>query len=138
MSQSDPTDNALAAIASILDQPEVHREPEKPAVEDKPAARQPIEAHPIEAHGYSRIGPGPMAAIRFKWTVRVDNGDFYVDETIGENSNPVVTGPMSREAAIQLVDDRESDARRRFEHLKSEMTGRSAAANLVRKDSGEA
>ena len=138
MSQSDPTDNALAAIASILDQPEVHREPEKPAVEDKPAAHQPIEAHPIEAHGYSRIGPGPMAAIRFKWTVRVDNGDFYVDETIGENSNPVVTGPMSREAAIQLVDDRESDARRRFEHLKSEMTGRSAAANLVRKDSGEA
>ena len=131
MSQSDPTDNALAAIASILDQPEVHREPEKPAVEDKPAA------HPIEAHGYSRIGPGPMAAIRFKWTVRVDNGDFYVDETIGENSNPVVTGPMTREAAIQLVDDRESDARRRFEHLKSEMTGRSAAANLVRKDSGE-
>ena len=138
MSQSDPTDNALAAIASILDQPEVHREPEKPAVEDKPPAHRPIEAHPIEAHGYSRIGPGPMAAIRFKWTVRVDNGDFYVDETIGENSNPVVTGPMAREAAIQLVDDRERDARRRFEHLKSEMTGRSAAANLVRKDSGEA
>ena len=36
-----------------------------------------------------------MAAIRFKWTVRLDNGDYYVDETIGENSAPVVTGPMS-------------------------------------------
>ena len=43
-----------------------------------------------------------------------------------------------REAAIQMVDDRESDARRRFEQLKSEMTGRGAAANLARKDSGEA
>ena len=29
-----------------------------------------------------------MAAIRFKWTVRDDNGDYYVDETIGENSTP--------------------------------------------------
>ena len=44
----------------------------------------------------------------------------------------------ARDAAIQMVDDRESDARRRFEQLKSEMTGRGAAANLVRKDSGEA
>ena len=37
-----------------------------------------------------------------------------------------------------MVDDREAEARRRFEQLKSEMTGRGAAANLVRKDSGEA
>jgi hypothetical protein len=45
---------------------------------------------------------------------------------------------MSRDAAIRLVDDRESAARRRFEQLKSEMTGRAAAANLVRRgDSGE-
>jgi hypothetical protein len=79
-----------------------------------------------------------MASIRFKWTVRLENGDYYVDETIGENSTPIVNGPMSREAAIQMVDDRESDARRRFEQLKSEMTGRGAAANLVSKDSGEA
>ena len=34
---------------------------------------------------------------------------------------------MSREAAIQMVDDRESDARRRFEQLKSEMSGRATA-----------
>ncbi len=132
MSQSDPTDNALAAIASILDQPESHREPEKVAVEEQPA---PPPA--IEAAGYSKLGPGPMAAIRFKWTVREDDGAYYVDETIGENSTPLVTGPMTKEAAIKFVDDRESDARLRFEQLKSEMTGRSAAANLVRKDSGE-
>jgi hypothetical protein len=141
VTQSDPTDNALAAIASILDRPESHREPDKPVVaEHGPVAPPPIPVtpSPIEAHGYSRYGPGPMASIRFKWTVRLENGDYYVDETIGENSAPIVSGPMSREAAIQMVDDRESDARRRFEQLKSEMTERGAAANLVSKDSSEA
>ena len=133
MIRSDPTDHALAAIASILDQPESRRETEKAAAlaEQRPVAPPPIPAPPapIEAHGYSRHGPGPMASIRFKWTVRLDNGDYYVDETIGENSAPVVNGPMSREAAIQMVNDRESDARRRFEQLKSEMTGRGIPAN---------
>jgi hypothetical protein len=132
LSQSDPTDNALAAIASILDQPESHREPEKVVVEE-----QPVPPPAVEAAGYTKLGPGPMAAIRFKWTVREDQGAYYVDETIGENSTPLVTGPMTQDAAIKFVDDRESDARLRFEQLKSEMTGRSAAANLVRKDSGE-
>jgi len=141
VTQSDPTDHALAAIASILDQPESRREPEKAAAaEQRPVAPPPIPVAPapIEAHGYSRHGPGPMASIRFKWTVRLENGDYYVDETIGENSAPIVSGPMSREAAIEMVDDRESDARRRFEQLKSEMSGCGAAANLVRKDSSEA
>jgi hypothetical protein len=165
VSQNDPTDNALAAIASILDQPPViPRERERPAAEDLPATPPPLEEAspslavppplegppplepalpleadlPIEPHGYSKVGPGPMAAIRFKWTVREDHGDYYIDETIGENSTPIVIGPMSKDAAIQSVDDREAEARRRFEQLKSEMTGRAAAANLVRKDSGEA
>ena len=172
MSQSDPTDNALAAIASILDQPPViPRERERPAAEEVSATPPPLEesspslavpppleagpppleapappdlppplaaAPPFDANGYSRVGPGPMAAIRFKWTVREDNGDYYVDETIGEHSTPVVIGPMTGDAAVQLVDDRETEARRRFEQIKSEMTGRAAAANLVRKDSGEA
>jgi hypothetical protein len=161
VSQSDPTDNALAAIASILDQPETRREPTRPVAEERqvfppplPTAAEaqapiqphtpvephaPVELHaPIEAHGYSRVGPGPMAAIRFRWTVRLDNGEYYVDETIGENSSPIVSGPMSRDAAVQMVHDREADARRRFEQLKSEMTGRGAAANLARKESGEA
>jgi hypothetical protein len=132
LSQSDPTDSALAAIASILDQPDSHREPEKFAFEDKPADPQPIE--PV---GYAKIGPGPMAAIRFKWAVREEHGAYYVDETIGENSTPIVSGPMTMDDAIKLVDDRESEARQRFEQIKGEMTGRAAAANLVRRDSSE-
>jgi len=44
---------------------------------------------------------------------------------------------MSAGAAVKLVDDRESEARRRFEQLKSEMAGRVAAANVVRNDSSE-
>ena len=133
MSQSDPTDNALAAIASILEKPEPLREAEKPVVvEDKP-----LVPEPVQADGYFRVGPGPMDAIRFKWTVRQDNGDYYVDETSGDDSAPVVIGPMSKDAAIRLADDREYEARRRFEGLKSDMAGRSAAAKLVRKDSGE-
>jgi len=79
-----------------------------------------------------------MAAIRLKWTVRLDNGDYYVDETIGENSSPLVTGPLDRDAAIKLVDDRESAARQRFEQLKSEMTGRRADANPFLKYNAEA
>ena len=133
MNQGDPTDNALAAIASMLDQPEVVGETEKPQSQEKPAA-PPV----VEAHGYSRIGPGPMASLRFKWAVREDHGDYYVDETLGEESSPMVTGPMTRDAAIQLVDDREAEARRRFEQIKAEMAGRSTAAMLDRKDGGEA
>ena len=47
MAQSDPTDHALAAIASILDQPESRREPEKAAaVEQRPVAPPPIPGAP--------------------------------------------------------------------------------------------
>lgn len=99
---------------------------------------KPIAPELIEADGYHKFGPGPMATIRIKWTVRrEDNGDYYVDETIGENLASIVSGPMAKDAAIRFVDERESEARRQFEQLKSEMTGRSAAANLVRKDGGE-
>ena len=133
MDQSDPTDHALAAIASILDHPETLREPEKAAIEEKPAAPE-----VIEAEGYSKMGPGPMAAIRFKWTVRrEDNGEYYVDETIGGNATSVVSGPLAPDDAIRLVNERASEARERFEQIRSEMTGQAAAANLVRKDSGE-
>ena len=80
-----------------------------------------------------------MAAIRFKWTARAAamTGQYYVDETIGENSTPIVSGPLTRTEAIRLVDERESEARQRFQQLKDEMTGRGAVANLVRRDGGE-
>jgi hypothetical protein len=133
LTQNDPTDHALAAIASILDYPEFHREAEKTGVEDKS-----VTLVPREADGYSKIGPGPMAAIRLKWSVRLaDDGAYYVDETIGENSAPAVTGPMTKDAAIRLVDDRESETRRRFEELKSEMAGRSAAALVLQNSGGQ-
>ena len=139
MNQSDPTDHALAAIASILDHPETDREPEKSTVEEQVVA--PVAAvapDPIEADGYSKMGPGPLAAIRFRWTVRRDaNDEYYVDETIGENSAPVVSGPLAPDQAIRFVDDRANEARERFEQIRSEMTGRAAAANLVRRDAGE-
>jgi hypothetical protein len=141
VSQSDPTDNALAAIASILDNPEpqpqqpppLPREATKPAIDE-----QPLAPEHIEADGYHKVGPGPIASIRFKWTARrAENGDYYVDETIGEDSAPVTSGPMGRDAAIRFIDDRESEARQRFENLRSEMTGRSAVTGLVRKDNSE-
>lgn len=134
VAQSDPTDNALAAIASILDNPEPPREAAKPQVEEKLLAPE-----QLEADGYCKVGPGPIASICFRWTARrADDGNYYVDETIGESSAPVTSGPMGRDAAIKLVDDRESEARQRFENLRSEMKGRNAIAGLVRKDSGEA
>ena len=133
MTQSDPTDHALAAIASILDHPEsVHVQ------EKTPAGEASIAPQRSAADGYCKIGPGPMAAIRFKWMVRrADDGHYYVDETIGENSAPVVSGPMSGDAAVRFVNDRESEARRQFESLKSELFGRGAAAALARKDNIE-
>jgi hypothetical protein len=134
LSQSDPTDHALAAIASILDQPEASHEPEKAVAEEKPAV-----SGPVAADGYSRTGPGPMEALRFKWTARrEENGDYYVDETVGENSRPITSGPMSKDAALQFVDDRASESRRRFDQLKSEMTGQTETTeDLARKISGE-
>jgi len=133
VSQSDPTDNALAAIASILDNPEPPRESKSPTVEEHPLAPE-----QLEADGYCKVGPGPMASIRFRWTARrAEDGEFYVDETVGESSVRVTSGPMSRDAAIKLVDDRESEARQRYENLRSEMAGRSAVASLLHKDSSE-
>ncbi|MEA2885067.1 MAG: hypothetical protein QOH32_4323 [Bradyrhizobium sp.] len=123
MNESDPTDHALAAIASILEKPETILPPETPAIAGKPEVIEP--RGPVEADGYSKIGPGPLQAIRFKWTVRRDDdGDYFVDETIGDSSVPISTGPLTGDAAVRLVDERESEARRRFEGIKRDMTAR--------------
>jgi hypothetical protein len=136
LSESDPTDHALAAIASILDKPDSLALPDASAAAEKPAA---AAAEAVEADGYSKMGPGPLPAIRFKWTARRDdNGDYFVDETIGDNSVPISSGPMPKEAAIRFVDERESAARRRYEGIKSEMAARDVSApSLARKDAGE-
>lgn len=123
MNQSDPTDHVLAAIASLLDQPESRSAPENPVPDDTPAGPE-----RSGAEGYCKFGPGPIAAIRFKWSVRREpNGNCYVDETIGESSAPVIAGPMSEDEAIKFVDDRESNARLRFETIRREMRGGAGA-----------
>jgi len=64
---SDPTDHALAAIASILDQPEAHPEPEKAAVEEKP-----IPPELIEADGYHKVGrPAARMMATIMWMRRL-------------------------------------------------------------------
>lgn len=144
MSAIDATKNALATIASILE-PHSHHEPKRPAADEQPRVdgqpvidEQPLVPEPADADGYTKFGPGPMAAIRFKWTVqRGEDGDYYVHETIGELSAPIVSGPMTAEAAVRFVDERESDARRRFEALRTEIASRSAVAELMRGGSGE-
>ncbi len=143
MKSSDPTDHALAAIASIRDNVEDDVDLQAPRSEAERQAIAVIEDKPLapeqpDGDSYFKVGPGPMASIRFKWSVRRgDNDDYFVDETIGENSAAITSGPMSREAAVQMVDDREADARRRFEDLRNEMAGRSAIADVLR-GAGEA
>lgn len=159
MSEIDPTDHALATIASILEHPEpalvireteTIRETEIVVVGEHPAVEEHhvVDEHPVveeqplvpdhtDADGYSKVGPGPMVAIRLKWTVhRGDDGQYYVHETIGEQSVPVVSGPMTSEAAVHFVDEHENEAHRRFELLRSEIAGRSSLADYERK--GEA
>ncbi|WP_193760291.1 hypothetical protein [Bradyrhizobium yuanmingense] len=169
MTEIDPTDQTLATIASILENPEPvlvirkteteivvagEREhiasDEPPIVDEHPAIdeHQLLEEHPVveeqplapehtDADGYSKVGPGPMVAIRLKWTVhRGDDGQYYVHETIGEQSAPVVSGPMTSEAAVRFVDTQQDEAQRRFELLRSEIAGRSSLADYERK--GEA
>jgi hypothetical protein len=124
LNESDPTDHALAAIASILDKPESLSFPESTTAPEQPELVEP--AAPAEPDGYSKSGPGPLAAIRFKWTVRRgDNGDYFVDETIGDSSAPISSGPMAADAAVKLVDQRENEARQRFEGIKRAMAARS-------------
>ncbi|MCK1683151.1 hypothetical protein IVA87_28075 [Bradyrhizobium sp. 147] len=157
MAEIDPTDHALATIASILEHPEPvlavretetemvvagEREhiaaDEQPIVNEHPVVEeQPLVPEHTDADGYSKVGPGPMVAIRLKWTVhRGDDGQFYVHETIGEQSAPVVSGPMTSEAAVHFVDAQEHEAHRHFEELRSEIAGRSSLAEFERK--GEA
>jgi hypothetical protein len=135
LTKGDATDHALATIASILDQPASPPEAAKAIAGEKPED----PAHQATGiDGYSKSGPGPMEAIRFKWSVRRESGDrYFVDETIGENSRSITTGPMSADAAIRFVDDQASEARQRFEALRNEMAGRAAAADILRKGSVE-
>ncbi len=130
MTEGDPTDDALATIASILDQPAFLPGAAKSTSGEPPP--RPVSREGAE--GYSKSGPGPIEAVRFKWTVRREADDrYFVDETIGEGSRSITSGPMSADAAVRFVDDQASEARQRFEALRNEMAGRAAAAEILRR-----
>ena len=132
MTQDDPTDHALAAIASILDHSsekhdnkveEVAPPADVVATVPEPAPVPEPVAPEVDVDSYSKLGPGPLDAIRFRWTARRgDDGLYFVDETIGPNSRPLVLGPMPRGEVVGFIDAREASARRRFDALKNEMT----------------
>jgi hypothetical protein len=144
VSQNDPADEALATIASILDQPEPPRgagkaagETPEPVQEATTSDDAPV-APAADADGYAKVGPGPMEAIRFKWTVRrADDGAYYVDEMIGASSVSVTSGPMTAEAAIKFVDDRVSEANLRFDRLRNEMAARTDEVELIQLGGGD-
>lgn len=126
MSRNDPTDDVLAAIASIFDKSDTPLAAEHPDELTPDASPRPA-AQTRDVEGYSRSGPGPLDAIRFKWTARRDdNGDYFVDETIGAQSRAISSGPMPADEVIAFVDSRVQDARERFERLKNDMTVRPA------------
>lgn len=130
MIKNDPTDHALAAIAEILDGPaadQARAEPETlPHVEAAAATAAAVAAgdeHGID--GYTRLGPGPLDALRFRWRARRDEqGQYFVDETIGATSRPVSVGPIPRDEVVSYIDQREREARERFEALRAEMAQR--------------
>jgi hypothetical protein len=124
LSQSDPTDNALAAIASILDGSEAKSSaPPAAPVDDDTPSPSPAEIEvEVEVDGYSKLGPGPLDSIRFKWTARRDSdGKYYVDETVGDTKRAISTGPMPKHEVIKFIDERERVARERFEELRNEL-----------------
>ncbi|WP_257165217.1 hypothetical protein [Bradyrhizobium sp. SRS-191] len=125
------TEHALATIASILDQPEAARSADKatpPSHSPSPSSHSPSKKAAAtvvsfdQADGYTKLGPGPISAIRFRWTARRGEDGYYVDETVGPTSIAVSSGPMTAEAAVRTVDTRAREAIERFEALKNEMT----------------
>lgn len=99
-----------------------------PATTSTATERQTAEPHPAQTaaaanEGYTRTGPGPIASIRTRWTARpVGSITFVVDEVMGENGTPLTSRPMSREAAIELIDERAQTAHERYALLRNELT----------------
>lgn len=90
----------------------------------QPAAATP-PTQPVTApadNAYTRTGPGPIASIRMRWTLRaVGSITFVVDEVMGDSGTPVTSSPMSREAAIKLIDERAQAAHEHYALLRNEL-----------------
>ncbi len=95
--------------------------PQQPAIAPG-AGSDPTHADAKATETYTRTGPGPIASIRMRWTARaVGSIAFVVDEVMGDDGMPVTSGPMSREAAIKLIDERAQAAHDRYAELRSEL-----------------
>lgn len=121
----EPTGEALADDDSALPHhDDVSGQRQAARSEAAMIGQHPIPAdaneHPAAlANGYFRLGPGPLDAIRFRWTARADgNGGYFVDETIGPKSRAITSGPMSEEDALAFIDLQVQEAFERFERLK--------------------
>lgn len=134
MQKKDPTEDVMAAIARIVEGAQ-GRGATTPRPDPEPFAPSPAtqalasttdhedDPQAPGANGYSRLGPGPLPALRFKWTARREmSGDYFVDETVGDYSRPITTGPMTAEEAVAFVDRQVKDARERFDRLKADMS----------------
>ena len=95
------------------------------APQAQPAASAPAPTQAATAPAdspYTRTGPGPLASIRMRWTLRaVGSITFVVDETMGDSGAPVTSPPMSREAAIKLIDERAQAAHERYALLRNDL-----------------
>jgi hypothetical protein len=132
----------MAAIARIVEGSQARKVPGSSLAETDPlppAFASPAAAPVAEpeddpkapgANGYSRLGPGPLPALRFRWTARREaSGDYYVDETVGDYSRPITTGPMTAEEAVAYVDTQVKDARERFDRLKADISVKAPEAS---------
>lgn len=112
MASIDPSDPALAAMESIFGSTAQPSLSGPSSVDD-----------PNELDGFARMGPGPFASLRIQWTARaVGDGRYVVEETIGENSAPIASDPMSADAARQFIETKQRDALERYEQLRRAMT----------------
>ncbi|MGP9811002.1 hypothetical protein ACTZWT_05765 [Rhodopseudomonas sp. NSM] len=123
--QHDAMDRALAlaeeGVSVRIETMEVVEITMTSAPDEPEPAGVAIDQGPEDLDALTRHGPGPLEALRFKWSVRREDDGYYVDETIGTTSQPIVAGPLSRAEAISFIDTRERRTRRRYERLRNDI-----------------
>lgn len=111
MADTDPPRPAVSVTVKAVNVTKIQAAETTPAQTDASAPK-----------GYTRTGPGPIASIRMRWSLRaVGSITFVVDEVMGDNGTPVTSRPMSRDAAIKLIDERAQAAHERYALLRSEL-----------------
>lgn len=89
----------------------------------QPSLSGPSADDPNELDGFAGMGPGPFASLRIQWTARATgDGRYVVEETIGENSAPITSDPMTADAARRFIETKQREALERYEQLRLAMT----------------